>query len=273
MARILIIRHAAEPRDLSHHGIAALGELWRETGHTVDIAYGTHNLPEADLAILHVDLSVVPPNYREVAKAFPRVVNGRAFDIRKRRVSRNLLSRDDAWPGRVIVKSDLNCSGWPEWRAREQALQWGHQVPDIPEPVDPVIYVGIRAVPEKVWSDPFLVVERFVAEREGENFAIRHWIFFGDRDRCKRCLSPDPIIKGENIIGVEDAPVPDAIRAVRRRLGLDFGKMDFVVRNDRPILFDANKTPGPVPGSATGGLPEFLAGGLDGFLAEAALSA
>jgi hypothetical protein len=260
VARILIIRHVAVPRDLSHHGIAVLADLWREAGHTVDIAYGASQLPEADLAILHVDLSVVPPKYREAVKAFPRVVNGRVFDIRKRRVSRNLLARGDSWAGHVIVKSDLNCAGWPEWRAREHAIYRGYEVPELPHPVDPVIYAAIDQVPESVWSNPFLVVERFVAEREGENFAIRHWIFFGDRDRCKRCLSPDPIIKGANITGVEDSEVPDSIRAARKRLGLDFGKMDFIVRNDRAMLFDANKTPGPVPGSAKGGLPEFLAG-------------
>jgi len=270
VARIVVIRQAAEPTDLTHHAIAAFIDLWRDAGHAVDIVHGIRDLPPADLAILHVDLSVVPPAYRDAAKRYPRVLNGAAVDIRKRRVSRILLARDSDWPGRVLVKSDLNCSGWPEWRLRGRYLELGRDVPQVPEPVNPKVYRSLATVPEDVWADPFLVVERFIPEREGENYAIRHWIFLGDRERCKRCLSPDPIIKGSNIVAVEDAPVPDEIRSERKRLGLDFGKMDFIVRDGRPFLFDANKTPGPVPDSAEGGLAEHLAGGIDTFLAETA---
>jgi hypothetical protein len=273
VAKIVVIRHAAEQVGFPHHAIGALIALWRTAGHEVDVVYGVRNLPPADLAILHVDLSVVPGSYREAAKVYRRVVNGNALDIRKRRVSRNLLARGDTWPGPVVVKSDLNCSGWPEWRMRERTLKLGREPPDVPEPVDPIIYKNLAEVPDVDWDNPHLVVERFVAEREGENFAIRHWIFFGDRERARRCLSPDPIIKGLNIVGVEDSAVPDEIRAHRKRLGLDFGKMDFIIRNGIPVLFDANKTIGPVPGSAKAGLPEFLAGGLDAMLAGAALSA
>ena len=273
MAKILVIRHGAEPTDLSHHAIAAFVDLWSDAGHSVEIIHGIRDLPAADLAVLHVDLSVVPPSFREAVKHYPRVINGAAVDIRKRRVSRNLIGRDSDWRGRVIVKSDLNCSGWPEWRMRGRFLELGRDLPEVREPINPKVYRSLAMVPDEVWADPFLVVERFIAERDGDNFAIRHWIFLGDRERCKRCLSPNPIIKGLNIVAVEDAPVPDEIRAERVRLGLDFGKMDFIVRDGRPVLFDANKTPGPVPDSAEGGLPEHLAGGIDAFLAETARTA
>ena len=42
--------------------------------------------------------------------------------------------------------------------------------------------------------------------------------------------------------------MPVEIAEERRRLGFDYGKFDFVVHGGRPILLDANRTPG---GSAT----------------------
>jgi len=47
----------------------------------------------------------------------PAVVNGHLVDLSKRAVSRNLVRPGDAWPGPVIVKSDLNHGGVPERRA------------------------------------------------------------------------------------------------------------------------------------------------------------
>ena len=34
-----------------------------------------------------------------------------------------------------------------------------------------------------------------------------------------------------------------ALRAWRARLGFDYGKFDFVVRDGEPVLFDVNRTP------------------------------
>src|SRR5512139_151447 len=240
VARILIIRHETEPPDLSHHAINQLIGEWCNQGHDVQLAYGTTNLPDADIAVLHVDLSVVPRAYAEAARLYPRVVNGSALDIRKRLVSRNLITRDDNWDGPVIVKANLNFAGWPEWQMRRRAIAMGKAAPAFPRPRSPRIFGNPGLVPEEVWGKRHIVVERFLPERDARGFAIRHWIFFGDRERCKRCLSPDPIIKGTNIIDVEDAPVPEFLRTERGRLGLDYGKFDFVVRQGRPILLDAN---------------------------------
>ena len=43
--------------------------------------------------------------------------------------------------------------------------------------------------------------------------------------------------------------MPDERRAERERLGFDYGKFDFVVREGKAILLDANKTPGSPPPS------------------------
>jgi hypothetical protein len=75
-------------------------------------------------------------------------------------------------------------------------------------------------------------------------------------------------VKADNAVHREPATVPIEIREERRRLGFDYGKFDFVVHGDGPILLDANRTPG---GSATltdeydRGAAE-LAKGIDAFL-------
>ena len=38
--------------------------------------------------------------------------------------------------------------------------------------------------------------------------------------------------------------MPDELRALRRQLGFDYGKFDFVMHEGRAVLLDANKTPG-----------------------------
>jgi hypothetical protein len=266
LAHILVIRHADEPVDFSQYSMPILCGLWREAGHRVSIVRGVDALPEADLAILHVNLSVVPDEYREAAASYKRLVNGRALDIRKRNVSQNLLSRGDHWAGEVIIKSDLNFGGVPEWRVAN---------PDLPPsavPMDLATYFvcdTIDHVPESVWSDPRVVVERFLPERDADGYYwLRTWVFLGERGRCRRGRSKSAVIKGWEIIDTDPEllEVPDAIRAERERLGLDYGKFDFVVHDGTPVLFDANKTPGIGP-SRSAVLYKELASALDELLA------
>ena len=68
----------------------------------------------ADLVLLHVNLSVVPDEYLELASRYPIVVNGKAKDIRKSTYSTLRVTRDDPYAGPVIVKSNLNYAGVPE---------------------------------------------------------------------------------------------------------------------------------------------------------------
>ena len=75
---------------------------------------------------------------------------------------------------------------------------------------------------------------------------MRHWVFCGDEGYSNRYVSPEPIIKGSNVTSSEPVPVPDELRQWRRDHGLEYGKMDFVVHDDRALLLDANKTPGRI---------------------------
>jgi hypothetical protein len=265
MTDIVIIRHARETTDFPKYSVSILAEVWREAGHRVTVVCGIDDLPQADLAFLHVDLSVVPQTYTAVAQRFPRVVNGRARDIRKQTVSRHLVRRDSGWPGPVIAKSDLNCGGIPEWRMMRQHGRPGEAALS---PQGYRLFRSTEQVPEEVWEDPNLVVERYLPEQDERGWHIRTWTFLGDRGRCRRSRGRTPFVRSGTIIDSEpdEIPVPDLLHAERERLGFDYGKFDFVMHEGEAILLDANKTFGVIP-SPGNRLYHYLGEALDGLLA------
>ena len=203
--------------------------------------------PRSSAAILHVNATRVPDDYARLATSFRQCINGRVLDISKRTVSTSLA--DESWSGGVIAKSDLNFHGRPEVMLNEEARRVGR-----PEPfagarrVDQyTIYPSPSMVPSEVRDDPSLVLERFLPEPDPKGFAIRHWIFCGERGYCNRYVSAEEIVKGRNIVSKEPVPVPRELRRWRRRHGLDVGKLDFVVHQGRTVLIDVNKTPGAFP--------------------------
>ncbi len=46
--------------------IDAIALRWTETGHHVFTCYGTQDLPEADVVIVHVDTTCLPIQYQEL---------------------------------------------------------------------------------------------------------------------------------------------------------------------------------------------------------------
>jgi hypothetical protein len=266
LARIVVIRHKNERQDFSTYMLHPLLQIWEEQGHEIRIVCGIDDLPEADLAILHIDLTLVPDEYAEAVRRYPRVVNGRTLDVSKRNVSSILLKPGDDWEGKVVVKADLNCFGVPEYRVYGSAAS-GYPT-DLPElPVGYTIYPRLERVPDRAWQDPRLVVERFMPEKDGEYFLLRVYSFCGSGTRNRICKAKRPIIRGRSIVDHWAGPeVPEELIAERERLGMDFGKFDYVVYEGRPILLDANKTP-----AGRAGLPremfEDLAAGLPALLA------
>jgi len=148
----------------------------------VAFAHGPREAPKAHVVIPHVDLTHRPVGHDAWLGRQPAVLNRSVLDLSKRRVSTNLLQRDDAWSGPVVVKTDLNFGGHPELRllgrhgllgrwARRRPKRWtsarwwpSHEYP---------VFENLRAVPPEVWSNPRWVVERFLPEREGEAYALR----------------------------------------------------------------------------------------------------
>lgn len=230
---------------------------WQAQGRKVIVHAGTEHLPEADACILHVDLTELPEDYVAAARRYPVALNTRPRSIAKRQISRALLSRDDDYDGPVIVKTDLNHRGLPEarleadeWRAlsrlRERIERW------LPRPWRRQrLESGYLALPHRsqvpswVWRDPALVVERLQVEPVGELFALRQWFCLGQRDVVSTHLGPEPLVKlATRVRRLKlNFEVPREIREQRAALGLDFGKLDFVVGPEGPYLFDANRTP------------------------------
>ncbi|PBC02446.1 hypothetical protein [Mesorhizobium sp. WSM3860] len=255
MARIAVITHELDRfqsrrgllwrRDSPYMLFDLLEELKRR-GHSVQVLNGTSAKPAADIAVLHVDATVTSPDYVEYARAFPFCLNLGAADISKRRISGAVIGKDDCWKGQVIVKSTLNHWGTPEQQLNQRARRVGK-----PEPfpgVEPFesyqVYASLTDIPAEVFGREDLIVEKFVPEPEPDGFAARFWLFCGERERCTRHVSPQSLVKGDDTIRREAVPVPDELRALRRRLGFDYGKFDFVVHEGRAVLLDANKTPG-----------------------------
>ena len=213
MAKIVVLTHATDDFDRRAFLLRRIVDTWRASGHEVSVAAGTRGVPSADVAILHIDLSVIPQDYLDVASRFARVLNGRVTDIRKRTFSRHIVHRDDGWDGPVIVKTDLNSGGIPEVRAIQKARQAG-------ETTDPTLrritannapyplLASAAAVPAVVWDNPGLVVERFLPERDARGFVTRSWVFLGDEERCTRYVGTQPIVKVGGIIAHDAARYP-----------------------------------------------------------------
>jgi hypothetical protein len=247
-------------RDLARYAITHLAECWRGDGHEVRWLFGTERFEAADLVIVHVDLSIVPARYLEFATRYPIAVNGRVQDIRRTRFSRNLVQRDDAYGGPVIVKSNANHAGAPErarsalglatlkWRLRRRLAAIHRQPADEPPvfstPLDYRIFDRASDVPPAWFGCPELVVERFLPERVGECYAVRNYQFLGDRWTCSRMLAPHPIVDPETQIATGPVEVHPEIEALRYELGFDYGKFDYVIHDGRPVLLDTNKTTG-----------------------------
>ncbi|MEL6168460.1 MAG: hypothetical protein AAFR35_07190 [Pseudomonadota bacterium] len=231
--------------------VGALDPLWRERGY--EIAMGGAYDPKADVAILHHNLSCLDPACLPTPPSGVNLVNGRALDIRKRRYSELSLKPGDNWDGQVIVKTDENHFGMPERRQRRRPLlerlrtrlanrNW-KLARRLPHRTYPVLD-SIDEVPRWVWRDQRYLVERFMPERDGEYFCIRGWLFFGDRGYGYRIFSHDPMAKVETMVDYEYLrDFPESLYRARRKAGVDFGKIDYVMHGDRAIVLDINKTP------------------------------
>lgn len=250
---------------------------WEPEGREIVVHQGTREPPDGDFAILHIDLTGVPEDYRALARRYPVCLNAGLGDIAKRRISRWLVERDDPYDGPVIVKTDLNHGGVSErrlrlalggqWeRLREAAQRW------LP-PAWGGLYENYQVfhrkgqVPGWAWRRRDLVVERFFVEPRGELFALRQWEFFADRGLVSTLLSPSPLVKHDNHTAVPpiDHAVPEDLWERRRALGIDFGKIDYLVHEGQTVIFDVNPTPhfGTLVTERNLWIVHVLAGGLD----------
>jgi hypothetical protein len=218
----------------------------RDMGHKVELARGSKPL-EGDVALLHVDSTIVEQKYLDLERHYGRTINFRTGDISKRKISKLVLAKGDTWAGPVMVKSNYNNNAFMEDLHNQGAARIGRPLPHpgVTKGGTYQVLESLADVDGETWSNPSLVVERFVPEEDPEGgFVLRTWVFMGSRERCTRSVTSDRISKASDILRYEPAEVPPQIRLERERLGFDFGKFDFVIHDGEPVLLDANRTPG-----------------------------
>ena len=204
--KIVILLHENDRESrLRGYFIQALREVWLESGCKVEILRGVSRHVEADVMIPHIDATVLPQAYVDFLEKYPRVVNRHVRDISKKTISRNLLNQNDSYDGPVIVKTNLNCGGAPElsftepkiffsaqkinsWRSwfnrKRRSSDWAKI--NCMKPEDYQVFASLKEVPEPVFANPWLVVERFLPERGNDLYYLRIYKFFGDRAYAAR---------------------------------------------------------------------------------------
>jgi hypothetical protein len=270
--RIGVLWHERDRRrDLGMYAITHLAEHWRSDGHDVRFIFGTGRFEAADLVIVHVDLSIVPAGYLDFAARFPIALNGRVQDIRRTGFSRILVRPGDGYAGPVIVKSNQNHAGAPDraraavglsgirWRLRRRlaAIRGSAEgePPLFGTPLDYRIFDCAVDVPSSWFSRPDIVIERFVPERDGQDYVVRNYQFLGDRSTWTRVVGPQPIVNAYTQVRVEPCDPDAEIERRRYELGFDYGKFDYVMHEGQAVLLDTNKT----TGAASIATPEVLA--------------
>ena len=268
MAKTIVILTLDNSPDLMQ-GKALLSHMalaWETQGVNVKIVRGIKEVFEADVVVSHIDLTVVPNEYSEFVKNYPVAINGRINDISKSLISNNLLQRESDYDGPVIVKTQANYGGIPELIQGN-----GHEILERPwrrvQHLDSYNYPkfnAIRDVPNGVWRNDNLIVEKFLPEIDsGGNYCLRKWFFFGDKNMGLYQTSSKPIVKFGDIENEIISDVPDELKVLRERLNMEYGRFDYAIVDGEVVIYDANKTPiiGDVGLSLLGDkLDEFSAG-------------
>ncbi len=278
---LAILSRAKGDFNKGNYFLHQLAEEWEKQGMKLVLLNGVGRFVPADAIIVHVNLTVVPKEYRMFANRFPVAINGDAIDISKRLVSTNLVSSPQEYDGPVIVKTNRNAGGGPERKLerlpgpigwmQHKAMNllpwsWSGRLKSSAYP----IFESAKAVPRAVWNNPLLVVEKFLTERQKKYYCLRQWVFFGDREINSRSFSNEPIVKAYNIIDRQRGlPVPPELRKAREKLGFDYGKFDYGIVNGEVVLYDVNRTPtfgrhNPFPDAKV--IAAELAQGITGFL-------
>ena len=239
--RIAILFHERQSEErLPLYAIHYLTEFWRADGLEVLHLFGVREFVPADVVIVHVDTSVVPGEYLEFARRYPAAINAGVGDIRKSTFSTLRVTRGSGYAGPVIVKSDLNYAGVPERLVADS--------PDAPSPFgspsDYPVFGCIADVPTQFFESPAFIVERFVPERDNGRYHVRLLDFLGDRYTCVRVAAEHHVVGVASQIDYQTVMPPPELFDVRRRLNLDYGKIDYVMRGSTPIVLDVNKTMG-----------------------------
>ena len=268
----MLLDETITDRDYATYRISYMARRWERMGFTVRVTRELDGLLDADLVIPHLDRSVVPRRVRRVLAGREHVVNRRVTEIRRTSFSANLLTRSTAFDGPVLVKTNANYGGKPErnavamlplprrltsragsfLRAARRTVRARSFSPlartEFLEPRAYPIYPSLGEVPPEVFRNESLVVEKFLPERDGSDYVLRSYSFFGSEGFAVKTTGPSPIVKGATGSAPEFVEPDPAMVAARARLGFDFGKFDYTIHDGVAVLFDVNwtQTFGPV---------------------------
>jgi hypothetical protein len=233
--------------------MALFAEVWVSQGIQVNVSAGCNYIP-ADMAIVHVDSTVVGDEYLELAARYRVALNGRVKDISKTSFSRQLLKREDHYDGRVIVKTDANYGGKIEYGMGLQAGESLFQPEGVQRPwrkrefldsYNYPVFDSIRDVPAGVWKNSKLIVEKFLPEiQKNGDYRQRNYLFLGSEEEAMWFDGPQEIVKSSvSTSGGVLEQIPVALREKRKDCGFDFGRFDYTEIDGEVNLFDMNKTP------------------------------
>lgn len=252
---IAVITHEIDSFQGSSYLLQFMCNEWMQRGTNIVVIKGASQpLPEADIAILHTDITAVGADYRAIIDHYPRVINGQVTDISKTVFSDELVDRFSDYDGPVIVKTNANFGGQRERELRFKGGDYNSEI-GIQRPWRKVewldeypIFESLREVPTGVWRNDKLVVEKYHTEQnENGEYVLRVWVFFGDKEVYYSCISNEPLIKSHNTLRrefLDPNDIPDSLRQKRAELGFELGKFDFSMSDEGVALYDVNRTPG-----------------------------
>lgn len=283
--RILIVHARGEPFETGPYVARLLLDHWTGSGIQVDVTDRLDEPTGPDMLVFpHFDLTKTPAPYIEPLSRCARVLNRKVTDISKRLISRYLVKSPEEHEGAVIVKSNLNFGGAPE--ARLLARRGGETLRRIeatrrqPWVVSGLfgkegypIFAKSSFVPPRAWNNPALVIEKFLPEMEGEHYCLRQHVFLGDREINTRSIGTHPLVKSKNVIRREILEAaPAEVHRLRKTLGFEYGKFDYVIHEGKTIVFDVSRTPtydADSKAGSAGSLIEQLVPGIQRFLGRA----
>ena len=241
-------------RNLRRYDIMHVPRYWEAEGHEVIRVFGTKDYIPADIAILHIDLSLVPQRFIDLANRYRVCLNKQAIDIRKSTLSAQLLKQDDNYTGQVIIKSNENSGGIPDrlngalWtRAIRKLRQFQRRIRHhivISRPSDYLIFNCLGNVPDEVFSRTDLVVENFLPERDGEFYCTRAYLFMGTGQSCQMTVSKNPVVSVGNSERLVECDIHPRVLEWRQQLGFNYGKFYYDLHEGQAVLLDANRTTG-----------------------------
>lgn len=204
-------------------------------------------------AFLHVDLTNDPPAFSELTSKYEKVINGRAQSLDRRRYSTARVLAGEDYKGPVIVKSIFNHRGGPELRYAE-ANDFYPKLrrsllrilsSDYRKWLCPPyrIHASIDEVPASIWSNTAFIVERLLVDPDAPSVTKLRWDFCLDEGITTEAVFSDLLCHPGSMISVKTRPEPHAEAiALRARMGLDYGSIDYFVTPDGAVPIDVNKT-------------------------------